>query len=58
MHLYQSDGKRKVWRSHAAAGDLKHTRFAVKHGACMAARETGSLVFVGVVIADKCQDEF
>uniref|UniRef100_A0A8C5P8K5 Transposase n=1 Tax=Leptobrachium leishanense TaxID=445787 RepID=A0A8C5P8K5_9ANUR len=53
INLYQSDGKRRVWRRKGTAHDPKHTTSPVKHGggsvmawACMAANGTGSLVFI------------
>mgnify|MGYP002715355238 CR=1 FL=1 len=59
INLYQSDGKRRVWRRKGTAHDPKHTTSSVKHGggsvmawACMAANGTGSLVFIDVT-ADK-----
>uniref|UniRef100_A0A8C5Q1T4 Transposase n=1 Tax=Leptobrachium leishanense TaxID=445787 RepID=A0A8C5Q1T4_9ANUR len=55
INLYQSDGKRRVWRRKGTAHDPKHTTSSVKHGggsvmawACMAANGTGSLVFIDV----------
>ncbi len=60
INLYQSDGKRRVWRRKGTAHDPKHTTSSVKHGggsvmawACMAACGTGSLVFIDDVTADK-----
>lgn len=60
INLYQSDGKRRVWRRKGTAHDPKHTTSSVKHGggsvmvwACMAANGTGSLVFTDDVTADK-----
>ncbi len=60
INLYQSDGKRRVWRRKVTAHDPKHTTSSVKHGggsvmawACMAASGTGSLVFIDDVTADK-----
>uniref|UniRef100_A0A8C5PQS4 Transposase n=1 Tax=Leptobrachium leishanense TaxID=445787 RepID=A0A8C5PQS4_9ANUR len=60
INLYQSDGKRRVWRRKGTAQDPKHTTSSVKHGggsvmawACMAANGTGSLVFIDDVTADK-----
>uniref|UniRef100_A0A8C5R1Q5 Transposase n=1 Tax=Leptobrachium leishanense TaxID=445787 RepID=A0A8C5R1Q5_9ANUR len=60
INLYQSDGKRRVWRRKGTAHDPKHTTSSVKHGggsvmvwACMAANGTGSLVFIDDVTADK-----
>uniref|UniRef100_A0A8C5Q3N9 Transposase n=1 Tax=Leptobrachium leishanense TaxID=445787 RepID=A0A8C5Q3N9_9ANUR len=60
IKLYQSDGKRRVWRRKGTAHDPKHTTSSVKHGggsvmawACMAANGTGSLVFIDDVTADK-----
>ncbi len=60
INLYQSDGKRRVWRRKGTAHDPKHTTSSVKHGggsvmawACMAASGTGSLVFIDAVTADK-----
>ena len=60
INLYQSDGKRRVWRRKGTAHDPKHTTSSVKHGggsvmawACMAANGTGSLVFIDYVTADK-----
>uniref|UniRef100_A0A8C5QBF4 Transposase n=1 Tax=Leptobrachium leishanense TaxID=445787 RepID=A0A8C5QBF4_9ANUR len=60
INLYQSDGKRRVWRKKGTAHDPKHTTSSVKHGggsviawACMAANGTGSLVFIDDVTADK-----
>ncbi len=60
INLYQSDGKRRVWRRKGTAHDPKHTISSVKHGggsvmawACMAASGTGSLVFIDDVTADK-----
>ncbi|XDV43857.1 hypothetical protein PO909_012255 [Leuciscus waleckii] len=60
INLFQSDGKRRVWRRKGTAHDPKHTTSSVKHGdgssvmawACMAANGTGSLVFIDVT-ADK-----
>uniref|UniRef100_A0A8C5MSN8 Transposase Tc1-like domain-containing protein n=1 Tax=Leptobrachium leishanense TaxID=445787 RepID=A0A8C5MSN8_9ANUR len=53
INLYQSDGKRRLWRRKGTAHDPKHTTSSVKHGggsvmawACMAANGTGSLVFI------------
>ncbi len=53
INLYQSDGKRRVWRRKGTAHDPKHTTSSVKHGggsvmawACMAASGTGSLVLL------------
>lgn len=58
INLYQSDGKRRVWRRKGTAHDPKHTTSSVKHGggsvmvwACMAANGTGSLVFTDDVTA-------
>ncbi len=60
INLYQSDGKRRVWRRKGTAHDPKHTTSSVKHGggsvmawACMAASGTGYLVFIDDVTADK-----
>ena len=60
INMYQSDGKRKVWRRKRHAHDPKHTTSSVKHGgggvmawACMAASGTGSLVFIDDVTADR-----
>ncbi len=60
INLYQSDGKRRVWRRKGTAHDPKHTTSSVKHGggsvmawAYMAASGTGSLVFIDDVTADK-----
>lgn len=60
INMYQSDGKRKVWRKKRHAHDPKHTTSSVKHGgggvmawACMAASGTGSLVFIDDVTADR-----
>uniref|UniRef100_A0A8C5Q2J1 Transposase Tc1-like domain-containing protein n=1 Tax=Leptobrachium leishanense TaxID=445787 RepID=A0A8C5Q2J1_9ANUR len=60
INLYQSDGKRKVWRRKGTAHDPKHTTSSVKHGggsvmawACMAANGTGSHVFIDDVTGDK-----
>uniref|UniRef100_A0A8C6NVL2 Transposase Tc1-like domain-containing protein n=1 Tax=Nothobranchius furzeri TaxID=105023 RepID=A0A8C6NVL2_NOTFU len=60
INLYQSDGKRRVWRRKGTAHDPKHTTSSVKHGAgsvmvwaCMAASGTSSLVFIDDVTADK-----
>ncbi len=60
INLYQSDGKRRVWRRKGTAHDPKHTTSSVKNGggsvmawACMAASGTGSLVFIDDVTADK-----
>lgn len=60
INLYQSDGKRRVWRRKGTAHDPKHTTSSVKHGggsvmawACMAANGTGSLVYIDDVTADK-----
>lgn len=60
INLYQSDGKRRVWRRKGTAHDPKHTTSSVKHDggsvmawACMAANGTGSLVFIDDVTADK-----
>uniref|UniRef100_A0A8C5LTA8 Transposase n=1 Tax=Leptobrachium leishanense TaxID=445787 RepID=A0A8C5LTA8_9ANUR len=61
INLYQSDGKRRVWRRKGTAHDPKHTTSSVKRGgggsvmawACMAANGTGSLVFIDDVTADK-----
>ncbi len=60
INLYQSDGKRRVWRRKGTVHDPKHTTSSVKHGggsvmawACMAACGTGSLVFIDDVTADK-----
>ena len=59
INLYQSDGKRRVWRRKGTAHDPKYTTSSVKHGgsvmvwACMAANGTGSLVFIDDVTADK-----
>ncbi len=60
INLYQSDGKRRVWRRKGTAHDPKHTTSSVKHGggsvmawACMAASGTGSLVVIDDVTADK-----
>uniref|UniRef100_A0A8C5M9G9 Transposase n=1 Tax=Leptobrachium leishanense TaxID=445787 RepID=A0A8C5M9G9_9ANUR len=59
INLYQSDGKRRVWRRKGTAHDPKHTTSSVKLGggsvmawAFMAANGTGSLVFIDVT-ADK-----
>uniref|UniRef100_A0A8C5Q4E8 Transposase n=1 Tax=Leptobrachium leishanense TaxID=445787 RepID=A0A8C5Q4E8_9ANUR len=52
INLYQSDGKRKVWRRKGTAHDPKHTTSSVAW-ACMAANGTGSLVFIDDVTADK-----
>ena len=58
--MYQSDGKRRVWRRKGTDHDPKHTTSSVKHGggsvmvwACMAANGTGSLVFIDDVTANK-----
>ncbi len=64
--LYQSDGKRRVWRRKGIAHDPKHTTSSVKHGggsvmawACMPASGTGSLVFYWWCDCwQKQQDEF
>uniref|UniRef100_A0A8C5N2V1 Transposase n=1 Tax=Leptobrachium leishanense TaxID=445787 RepID=A0A8C5N2V1_9ANUR len=60
INLYQSDGKRRVWRRKGTAHDPKHTTSSVKHGggsvmawACKAANGTGSLIFIDDVTADK-----
>ncbi|TKS81341.1 Transposable element [Collichthys lucidus] len=60
INLYQSDGKRRVWRKKGTAHDPKHTTSSVKHGggsvmawACMAANGTGSLLLIDDVTADK-----
>uniref|UniRef100_A0AAZ3QDP7 Transposase n=1 Tax=Oncorhynchus tshawytscha TaxID=74940 RepID=A0AAZ3QDP7_ONCTS len=57
MNMYQSDGKRKVWREKIHAHDPKHTTSSVKHGggdvmawACMAASGIG---FIDNVTADR-----
>ena len=59
MNLYQSDGKKKVWRREGTAQDPKHTTSSVKHSgggvmawACMAAEGTGSLIFIDDITAD------
>lgn len=59
INLYQSDGKRKVWRKKGTAHDPKYTTSSVKHGggsviawACMATTGTGSLVFIDDVTND------
>ena len=60
INLYQNDGKRRVWRRKGTAHVPKHTTSSVKHGggsvmawACMTANETGFLVFIDDVTADK-----
>ncbi len=57
INLYQSDGKRRVWRRKGTAHDPKHTTSSVKHGggsvmawACMAAR-MNSEVFRAILSA-------
>ncbi len=58
--MYQSDGKRRVWRRKGTAHDPKHTTSSVKHGGGSVMRghvwlpvELGSLVFIDDVTADK-----
>ena len=60
INLYQTDGKKKVWRRLGMAHDPKHTTSSVKHGggsvmawACMASNGTGSLVFIDDVTKDR-----
>ena len=59
INLYQSDGKRRVWRRKGTAHDPKYTTSSVKHGggsimawACMAVNGTGALVFIDDVTAE------
>ncbi len=66
INLYQSDGKRRVWRRKGTAHDPKHTTSSVKHGggsvmawACMAASGTGfSCIYWWCDCWQKQQDEF
>lgn len=58
--MYQTEGKRKVWRRKGRAQDPKSPTSAVKHGGGsvvawpgMAASGTGSLVFIEDVTADR-----
>ncbi|KAJ7324888.1 hypothetical protein JRQ81_017908 [Phrynocephalus forsythii] len=51
INLYQSDGKRRIWKRKGTAQDPNYTTSSVKYGgssvmawACMAASGTGSLV--------------
>ena len=59
MNFYQSDGKSKVWRRWGTAQEPMHTTSSVKHSgegvqawACMAAEDTGSLLFTDDITAD------
>ena len=59
MNLYQSDDKSKVWRREGTAQEPMHTTSSVKHSgegvkawACMAAEDTGSLIFIDDITTD------